>query len=104
MMTHNTMLALVVAGTVTLVAGAVLPASAAVPTPDHGHCKTWQDSTTFGASCTGGGRSAYQAVAVCNNGNAVGGPYEGGESGNWSYASCARVNSSLKSGYVNWYL
>lgn len=72
--------------------------------PAIGHCRTWHDSNTFGASCTGGGRAAYQAVAVCKNGKAVGGPYEGGESGNWSYAYCTSVHSSLKRGYVQWYV
>jgi len=85
------------------VAVAAQPASAAAPAA-YGHCRKWHDSNTFGASCTGGGRAAYQAVAVCKNGTAVGGRDEGGESGIWSYAYCTSVHSSLDHGYVQWYL
>lgn len=95
--------ALVAAGAFVSVASDAQPASAATPSA-YGHCRTWHDSNTFGASCTGGGRAAYQAVAVCTNGQAIGGPYEGGESGIWSYAYCTRIHSSLDHGYVNWYL
>ncbi|GAA0713953.1 hypothetical protein Drose_25955 [Dactylosporangium roseum] len=67
-------------------------------------CRKWQDSNTFGAACTGRPGAAYRAVAVCKNGRAVGGPYQGGNSGAWSYAYCTRVNSSLDYGYVQWYV
>jgi hypothetical protein len=94
---------LAAAGAFVVAAGNAQPASAA-ESAAYGHCRRWHDSNTFGASCTGGGRAAYQAVAVCKNGQAVGGPYEGGESGIWSYAYCTRIHSSLDHGYVNWFL
>lgn len=99
----KTLTTLVAAGALAVVAAEALPASADV-TPSIGSCRKWQDSNTFGAACTGGGNTAYQAVAVCKNGTAVGGPYRGGESGAWSYAYCTSVNSSLNYGYVQWYL
>jgi hypothetical protein len=85
----------------TALAGTPASASAA---PAIGSCRPWHDSNSFGVSCTGGGKAAYAAVAVCRNGKAVEGPAEGGESGNWSYAYCTSVNSSLDHGYVQWYL
>lgn len=104
MKTSKALMTLIATGAFVLTAGEALPASAAAVTPAYGHCRTWHDSNTFGASCTGGGRAAYQAVAVCKNGRAVGGPVKGGESGIWSYAYCTSIHSSLNYGYVNWYL
>jgi hypothetical protein len=67
-------------------------------------CQKWHDSNTFGAACTGRPGAAYQAVAVCKNGRAVGGSYRSGNSGAWSYAYCTSVHSSYDHGYVQWYL
>ena len=100
------MAALVVSGfALTGVSATSASASTKVPVqPNYGNCRTWHDGNTFGASCTGGGGAAYRAVATCKNGQTIGGPYEGGNSGAWSYAYCTSVHSSLKSGHVEWFL
>jgi hypothetical protein len=88
--------------TAATVAAATL--TAASPAMAAYSCQKWHDSNTFGTACTGRPGTAYQAVAVCKNGKAVGGPYQDGNSGRWSYAYCSSVNSSLDHGYVQWYL
>jgi hypothetical protein len=94
----------VLLGTAAALVATLASAPAANAAPAIGSCRPWHDSNSYGVSCTGGGGAAYAAVAVCKNKKSVEGPAEGGESGNWSYAYCTSVNSSLDHGYVQWYL
>ncbi len=74
---------------------AATPASAS-----SGACVNWQDSNTFGTNCgTAVGGIAFRAVAICNNGTIVYGPWLATGSDSWSYAYCTSVNSSLSWGY-----
>ncbi|MFF8280980.1 hypothetical protein ACF05T_33810 [Streptomyces lateritius] len=104
MITRKTLLRLTAVCALVLTPVAVPPMTATAAPVPYGDCRTWKDGNTFGAACTGGGRAAYMAVAVCKNGESVGGRVMDGESGLWSYAYCTSVNSSLSRGYVRWFL
>jgi hypothetical protein len=71
-------------------------ASAAPAGPTDPVCTTWNDSNTFGGYCSKAPGSAYfRAWALCNNGTTVYGQWMTVGNGNWSYAYCTSVNSSL---------
>lgn len=98
----STTFALLAAATMTATTFAVIgPASAAAAAPT---CEPWRDANTYGVSCIGRAGTAYMAVALCRNGRTVTGRPVGGSSGAWSYAYCTSVNSSLRSGRVEWFL
>jgi hypothetical protein len=64
-----------------------------------GSCGIWTDGTTFGIKCTGFPGWDYQSQATCKNNQTVSGPYRAGTSGDWSYAYCSSVDSTIN--YAN---
>jgi hypothetical protein len=70
-----------------------------LPGDPTGSCTVWTDGTTFGLKCTGFTYQDYQSQATCKNGQTVSGPWQAGTSGNWSYAYCSAVDSTIN--YAN---
>ncbi|MEU8517610.1 hypothetical protein AB0C76_39455 [Kitasatospora sp. NPDC048722] len=85
-------LAAVAAGSLALGTATAAPASAT--TTDV--CQEWWDGNTYGAMCPrSDSHIVFRAMAVCQNGENVYGPWKPTGSGLWSYAYCTSVNSSL---------
>ncbi|MGX4732256.1 hypothetical protein ACI1MP_15330 [Kitasatospora griseola] len=83
----------VAAATVMLGVVAASPASAAQ------NCTSWNDSATYGISCSQyDGYNSVRAVALCTDGNVVAGAWVWVGSGATSYAYCSSSNNS---GYVS---
>ncbi|MEU1286949.1 hypothetical protein [Kitasatospora sp. NPDC005856] len=75
---------------------AATPASATTTRAD---CSTWNDNNTVGVYCADyPDATTFRAVARCNNGTTVHGPWQPVGKGVWSYAYCTSVGSSLMLG------
>ncbi|MEU3567871.1 hypothetical protein AB0E96_05465 [Kitasatospora sp. NPDC036755] len=96
MIKMRTLAAAAVAAASLALGAAATPASATTATAD---CSSWNDNNTTGVHCADyTGATSFRAVATCNNGVRVYGPWQPVGKGVWSYAYCTSVGSSLMLG------